>query len=224
MWRDSSHGGNNPAQERPILILKLVSTQSEGPSRSSSTVHLWQSQRTSGLALPWGANIVSDLAVFWVTNSDSKVCLCLRIFMVTQCPKPGSWGAQGQSQSWTSGASLGRGWGQAAMWAHSWAWLSETHGQAGQRCGPAAVSLGQRLMAPGGWSGVPGEGQSGLWVPSGSQHSLNGETVHGFDHCWLQEVLTQAELCQERWCVQPHWWWKGAEVGGSEEWLPLVPA
>lgn len=57
-------------------------------------------------------------------------------------------------------------------------------GRAGQRCleletGPAAASLGQGLVAPGGWKGVlghgrvggamgrAGQGQSGLLVASG---------------------------------------------------------
>ena len=52
----------------------------------------------------------------------------------------------GQPQPWASATSLGTG---------MWAQLSSAHGKVGQGCGeletsPAAASLGQGLMAPGG--------------------------------------------------------------------------
>ncbi|KAK4831651.1 hypothetical protein QYF61_018618 [Mycteria americana] len=94
----------------------------------------------------------------------------------------------GQPQPRAPGTSLGMGPGWAKAWACGWAWLSGTHGQAGQGCGelqagPAAASLGQGLVAPGAEMGPwavgrwwslrgAGQGQSGLLVPSGPGDKL----------------------------------------------------
>ena len=66
-------------------------------------------------------------------------------------PWPGSKAAPGIRQL----PRMGMGHGQAGTWACRCAWLSRAHGRAGQDCGeletsPAAVLLGQGLMALGG--------------------------------------------------------------------------
>ena len=65
-------------------------------------------------------------------------------------------GEENEGQKWLGSATaMGPGRGQAGTSVHGWAWLSGAHGRAGQGCGqleisPAAASLGQGLMAPGG--------------------------------------------------------------------------
>lgn len=87
----------------------------------------------------------------------------------THCPSPEQLGPPGRSQSWALGTSLALWMSEAGMWASGWAQLCGTPGWEGQGCGeleagPSAGLLEQRLVAPGGWHGVPSHQQvEGPW-------------------------------------------------------------
>ena len=128
--------------------------------------HMLNTDSEGGVLLGWTCS-VQPLTLLWLQSHPSASSTGIGAPSAQPC----AWELEGsgQPQPWASDTSLGTAWGQAGRWACRWTWPSRAVAAGDWPCcGVAGAEAG----SPSSWNKVPGQGPSGLWVPSGPQHLL----------------------------------------------------